>query len=64
MWCSPRAVRDAAGEDSEPQRLVKVDQSFKAPLSGELYLFVNDHPDYYEKNNSGRMKLEISLPQS
>jgi hypothetical protein len=30
-------------------------------VSGELYFFVNDHPKYYEKNNTGRMSLEISL---
>ena len=55
------AVRDATGTDSEPIRLQTVEQVFSSPASGELYLFANDHPAYYEKNNTGRMLLEISL---
>lgn len=55
------AIRDAGGSGSDPLRLKDVEQTFTAPRSGELYFFVNDHPDYYEKNNEGRMTLEISL---
>ncbi len=53
------AIRDASGEDSEPERLERREQSFDAPLAGELYFFANDHPWRYG-NNTGRMILEIS----
>lgn len=57
------AVRDAGGSGSDPVRLKEAEQTFTAPRDGELYFFVNDHPDYYVDNNTGRMTLEISLIQ-
>lgn len=77
VWCGARSrrvpdadwfqvffvIRDARGADSDPVRLETPDQSFASPASGELYFFANDHPDYYEKNNTGRMSLEISLEE-
>lgn len=53
------AVGSAAGDDSAPLRIT-ADGRFVAPADGELFTFVNDHPDHYD-NNSGRMTLEISL---
>lgn len=58
------AIRSETGTDTAPARLERLEQTFDSPVRGELYFFVNDHPDYYEKNNTGRMSLEISLVQN
>lgn len=53
------AVGSSAGGDGAPTRIT-ADGKFVAPANGELFMFVNDHPDHYD-NNSGRMTLEISI---
>lgn len=54
-------VRDTAGTETQPVRLERLEQAFTPPIGGELYFFANDHPKFYERNNTGRMSLEISL---
>lgn len=59
-WFQPfGAVSGAGGAESPPQALTEAGE-FEADRTGELFMFVNDHPKYYD-NNSGRMILEISL---
>ena len=55
------AVRDAAGKEGDPTRITEKG-GFIADSSGELFVFVNDHP-YFYGNNSGRMSLEISAAE-
>lgn len=53
------AVGTPAGGESAPIRIT-MEGRFVAPAEGELFTFVNDHPNHYD-NNSGRMILEIGL---